>query len=115
VSDDSLERALTLTDFLKRALRHLFDEEFAFTKDMQDRQRVLRAVVRRPGITYRDLLRASSLLKRQLDPVVETLCAEGAIDRRAEEKTLSFWPSAPSMPVSTMSTDIDRPMIARVK
>jgi hypothetical protein len=33
VSDDSLERALTLTDFLKRALRHLFDEEFAFTKD----------------------------------------------------------------------------------
>jgi hypothetical protein len=115
VSEDNLTRALALTDFLKRALRHLFDEEFAFSKDMQDRQRVLRAVQRRPGISYRDLLRASSLLKRQIDPVLETLVAEGSIERRMEDRAPSFYPSAASTPVSNTGTDTERPMFMRVK
>jgi hypothetical protein len=119
ITSDTLERALSLTEFLKRSLRHLFEEEFAFTRDMQDRQRVLRAIQRRPGILYRDLLRASSLLKRQLDPVLDTLSAEGVVDRRpGDGKTpAGYWPSASGASglVSDTGTDTERPMITRVK
>ena len=49
ITEDTLRSAIGLTEYLKAALRHLFEEEFAFTKDMQDRQRVLRIVRQRSG------------------------------------------------------------------
>jgi hypothetical protein len=111
-SEDTLRSAIALTEFLKAALRHLFEEEFAFTKDMQDRQRVLRIVRQRSGLSFRDLLRASSLLKRQLEPVLETLHAEGSIRR---EKDGSLHASEVSDAVSTASTDKVQARIQRVK
>jgi hypothetical protein len=113
ISDDSMVGALSLTEFLKQALRHLFDEEFAFSKDMQDRQRVFRAVRQRSGLSFRDLLRSSSLLKRQLEPILETLQAEGHI-RRGKDGSIHYV-SDTSAPVSSPSTDTVVPAITRVK
>jgi hypothetical protein len=101
ISSDTMERAIGLTEFLKRALMHLFEDEFAFTKDMQDRQRILRLVERRSGLSFRDLLRASSMLKRNLDPILDTLAAEGRIERKPE----GIYLSAPSEAVSRARTD----------
>jgi hypothetical protein len=114
IGHDCLQRAIALTEFLKASLRHLFEEEFAFTKDMQDRQRVLRIVKSRrpPRISFRDLLRSSSLLKRQLEPVLETLTAEGLI-RREKDGTVVL--SEESATVSEVDTDIVQARLTRVK
>lgn len=117
ISPLALDRAVELTEFLKSALRHLFDEEFAFTRSMQDRQRVLRLVRSRPGIAFRDLLRASSLLKRDLAPVLETLVEEGLV---VSDKGRHYWPAEAeavvvSEPVSEDATDTVRLRISRVK
>ena len=114
VGVSALESSLTLTAYLKRALSHLFQEEFAFTRDMQDRQRVLRLIRNRGAISFRDLLRASSLLKRQLDPVLETLTAEGQI-RRGKDGSITLMASELSEPVSSTGTDNVRTQISRVK
>jgi hypothetical protein len=82
VSDDSMESALDLTEFLKSSLRWLFEEEFAFTEPMRNRQKILRLVTAHPGIKFRDLLRASSLLKRDAMPVIDTLVAEQSVEFR---------------------------------
>ena len=63
MDDAALTSAIGLTDFLKAALGKLFEEEIAFTPGMKDRQKVLRLITNRPGISFRDLLRASSLTK----------------------------------------------------
>jgi hypothetical protein len=112
ITPEILESAIALTEYLKSALRHLFDEEFAFSEGMKDRQRVLRIVRARPGISFRDLLRASSMLKKNLAPVLDTLRAEEAIEFRDQ---LYFPASVASEPVSEKSTDTVRPMFTRVK
>ena len=79
---------------------------------MQDRQRILRLVRSRSGISFRDLLRASSMLKKDLMPVIDTLRAEGLIAMVDN----AFHPASDeSMPVSGSDTDTKRPMISRVK
>jgi Protein of unknown function (DUF3987) len=112
MAPEILASAIHLTEFLKAALRHLFDEEFAFTQDMRDRQKVLRLIRGRPGIVFRDLSRAASMLKKHLIPVLETLRAEEHIELRDQ----GWWPmSDTSAAVSDMTTDMVRPMISRVK
>ena len=71
MDDAALTSAIGLTDFLKAALGKLFEEEIAFTPGMKDRQKVLRLITNRAGISFRDLLRASSLTKKQLEPALE--------------------------------------------
>ena len=51
---------------------------------MKDRQRVLRLITNRAGISFRDLLRASSLTKKQLEPALETLLCEGTVRREKD-------------------------------
>jgi hypothetical protein len=92
ISTDSLNRAIELTEFLKRALSHLFAEEFAFTREQQDRQKVLRHIRAKPGIVQRDLMRACSMSKRDMTLALDTLQAEERIRRVAEGRTISFWP-----------------------
>jgi hypothetical protein len=111
ISQDVLESAITLTEFLKAALRHLFDEEFAFDQGMKDRQRVLRIVRNRPGLNFRDLLRASSMLKKNLIPVIDTLRAEEQITVQDN----AYFPSEASVAVSEASTDKVRSTLMRVK
>jgi hypothetical protein len=80
ISPAAMTSALSLTDFLKASLAHLFAEEFAFTKPMQDRQKLLRLVRKHPdGISRRDLMRASSMLARDFEAVVSTLQQEELI------------------------------------
>jgi hypothetical protein len=82
ISPPAMASALSLTDFLKASLRHLFAEEFAFTKPMQDRQKVLRLIRKhQSGISRRDLMRASSMLARDFEAVVSTLMQEEVITR----------------------------------
>lgn len=92
ISLDSLNRAIDLTDFLKRALVHLFAEEFVFTRDQQDRQKVLRHVNQKPGIELRKLYRACSMSKRDMTSALETLVAEDRIRRAVDGKTVMVWP-----------------------
>jgi hypothetical protein len=84
ISQDALDRAIGLTEFLKAALRHLFAEEFAFSKPMQDRQRVLKFIRQHPGCKNRDILRNCNLILKDLWPVVSSLEAEGRIVTNTE-------------------------------
>ena len=111
MDDAALTSAIGLTDFLKAALGKLFEEEIAFTPGMKDRQKVLRLITNRPGISYRDLLRASSLTKKQLEPALETLLCEGTVRR---EKDGCLYVSALSVPVSKAPTDTVSPISTRV-
>jgi hypothetical protein len=111
MTDAALDAAISLTEYLKLALAKLFEEEIAFTPAMKDRQKVLRLTTNRSGLTFRDLLRASSLTKKQLDPVLETLLCEGTVRRDKDVITLS----AVSVAVSDRATDRVGPIIMRVK
>jgi len=68
-------------------------------------------VRRHPGIVFRDLSRASSLLKRQLDAVIETLRAESLIELREKQ----YWPVETSGVVNSTGTDTNRARFQRVK
>jgi hypothetical protein len=111
MTDEALTSAIGLTEFMKAALGQLFDEDLAFTPDMRNRQRVLQAIRRHPGIAFRDLSRNSSLLKRQLDAVLETLRAEGLVETRDK----ALWPVGESVAVSDVFTDTRQAHLARVK
>jgi hypothetical protein len=111
MGDAALEAAIGLTEFLKRSLAHLFNEELAFTPDMRNRAKVLQAVRRRPGLPFREISRSSSLLKRNLTPVLETLQAEELIEYRDG----GFWPVRESEAVGHTGTDTNRAMFTRVK
>jgi hypothetical protein len=113
MTDEAIESAITFTAFTKRALGRLFDEEMAFTPDMRNRQKVLQTIRRHPGIAFRDVLRNCGLLKRNLDPVVETLIAEGLVV--LDPKTKSYSIVGESASVGTGSTDTNRPVFVRVK
>jgi hypothetical protein len=124
IGRESLESAIALTDFLKRSLVYLFAEEFAFTKDQQERQRVLRKVRAQPGIALRDLMRACSMSKFEMGRVLDTLEAEERVLRRVDGKRIYFDPaddgdglevSAASAAVSATGTDTMRPTFMRVK
>ena len=67
-----------------------------------EQAKVLRLITNRPGISFRDLLRASSLTKKQLDPALETLLCEGTV---RQEKDGCLYVSALSVPVSKAATD----------
>jgi hypothetical protein len=69
----------------------LFDEEMAFTPDMRNRQKVLQTIRRHPGIVLRDVLRNCGLLKRNLEPVIEALIAEGLVADEANEMVPIVW------------------------
>ena len=90
-----------VSEYLKRCLSHLFAEEMAFSPDMKNRQRVLQAIRRHPGLAFRDISRNSNLLKRQLDAVLETLKAENLIDIRDK----GYWPVEESVTVGKALTD----------
>ncbi len=81
LTQDTLDRALSLVSIVKANLKQLFLREFTFTKDMANRQKVLRLITKRgtAGIERRELMRASNLLQKELDPVIVTLEAEGSI------------------------------------
>ena len=111
MDDAALTSAIGLTDFLKAALGKLFEEEIAFTPGMKDRQKVLRIITNRAGISFRDLLRASRLTKKQLEPALDTLLCEGTVSR---EKDGRLYLSAVSVPVSVGATDTVGPINTRV-
>jgi len=101
LDDAALESAFGLTAFLKSALGHLFKQEMTFSKGMKDRRKVLSMIERRPGISYRDICRNANLLKRELDPVLDTLRAE----QQVQVKQACYWPVGESVVVGDFSTD----------
>jgi hypothetical protein len=95
ISRDSLDGAIALTEFLKTSLRHLFAEEFAFGKPMQDRQRVLRHIRDHAGCKRRDILRNCSILVKELWPILGTLKEEGRVLEGAGD---TYWPEGADVP-----------------
>lgn len=89
VSRDCLDRAIALTEYLKASLRYLFAEEFAFSKPMQDRQRILRYVRDHAGCKRRDILRNCNVLIKELWPILGSLKEEGRIVQAGDE---TYWP-----------------------
>ena len=71
----------------------------------------MRRLTNRPGISFRDLLRVSSLTKKQLEPALETLLCEDTV-RREKDGRLHL--SALSVPVSKAATDTISSMNTRV-
>jgi hypothetical protein len=111
VTDEALQSAIEFVQFVKAALGQLFEEDIAFTPDMRNRQRVLQAIRRHPGSPFRDVSRSCSLLKRQLDAVLETLVVEGLVEWRDKK----LWPVGESEVVSANAADTKRPRILRLK
>ncbi len=115
---EAVEQAVQITELLKRSLKNLFLQEFAFTQPMKDRQKLLRLVSNRPGISRRELLRASNLLARAFDDVLNTLVQEGSVVKEGA----GLYPcrevnalSAPSAPVRTRPADIVGGTFPRLK
>lgn len=111
LDDAALEGAIGLTEFLKASLGYLFKEEMAFTKGMRDRKKVLAMIERRPGISYRDICRNGNLLKRELDPVLDTLRAE----QQVQIKSSCYWSVGESAPVGNGPTDTKPSALTGVK
>jgi hypothetical protein len=95
VSRDCLDRAIGLTEYLKASLRYLFAEEFAFSKSMQERQRVLRYVRDHAGCKRRDILRNCNLILKELWPILGSLKEEGRISEAGGE---TYWPEGEDVP-----------------
>jgi hypothetical protein len=71
--------ALNLVGWLQSGLRRLFSTEFTFSKDEQEKQRLLRIIEKKPGIPRRELLRLSHQSVKVFDPLLDTLLQEGSI------------------------------------
>jgi hypothetical protein len=92
IGSEALLRAIELTTFLKRSLRDLFSHDLVFTKDMRDKAKVLKLIQKQPGIPRSDLMNNAHLLKRQLDPILETLHEEGKVETKPDGKGKRYYP-----------------------
>jgi hypothetical protein len=85
---------LNLVGWLQDGLQKLFADEFTFSKDMQDKQKILRLITNKPGIPRRELLRASHMTVKVFDPILDTLRQEGsAVEQKTAEKERGWFPS----------------------
>lgn len=101
ISALALTDALNLVGWLQDGLRQLFADEFTFSKDMQDEQKLLRLITNKPGITRRELLRASHMTVKVFDPILDTIRQEGsAREDKTAEKERGWFPSQPSQGVT---------------
>jgi hypothetical protein len=79
ISNLMLADALELVDWLQANLRRLFEDEFTFSRDMEQRQRLLAIVAKYQPIERRVFLRYSHLTVRDFQPLLDTLLQEGSI------------------------------------
>jgi hypothetical protein len=96
ISPLALTDALNLVGWLQDSLRQLFADEFTFSKDMQDRQKLLKIITNRPGILRRDLMRAAHMTVKQIDPILDTIRQDGS----AVEQQKGWFLSPPSQGVT---------------
>jgi hypothetical protein len=78
ISQASLMDGINLVTWLQAGLRRLFESEFTWSRDMEDKQKLLRIIERKPGIERRELLRLSHMKVSTFDPLIETLIQEGS-------------------------------------
>jgi hypothetical protein len=88
----AFEQAVAWTEFLKVNLRQFFGEHIAYTRQMKDRNRVLRLIreAHMTGISRTALIRNAHLLARDLDRVLETLRQEDRIEIIKEGRYVSY-------------------------
>jgi hypothetical protein len=79
VTESTMQEALVLVDYLRAVIRYLLRVEFAPTEGAKRVQRILKAVVGRPGIKKGELLRTTGYETRELTPLVQTLIERGDI------------------------------------
>src|SRR5262249_21208833 len=102
ISSLALADALNLVGWLQDGLRRLFADEFTFSRDMEDKQRVLRFIQKKPGIERRELLRLSHLKVSNFDPLLETLRQEGSVhEAKRPDNKRGFFPSPSSQAVTS--------------
>jgi hypothetical protein len=92
IQTDSIQRSINIIDCLKEKARELIDTEFTFSPAMHNKQRVLSIIIKKPGITNRDLLRASKMLLKELRPITDTLEEEESIEQTGKGRSVCWWP-----------------------
>ena len=90
ISQNALMDGINLVGWLQENLRRLFESEFTWSKDMEDKQKLLRIIERKPGIERRELLRLSHQKVTVFDPLLNTLLQEGS----AHKSKAGYYPGA---------------------
>lgn len=82
ISEETLNEAIAITDYLKRSIRYLVEHEFNTTREGADLEKLYRIIAGKPGIERNDLLRHSHMAARTFNPLLDTLIQA----RRVEQK-----------------------------
>jgi len=83
ISTFSLFKAIDLVELLKKNVRSMVKEQWVFGQDAKEKQKLLKIIRNKAGITRRKLLQNSNMLAKRFDVIVGTLKQEGNIQ---EEK-----------------------------
>ncbi|MFC1682889.1 DUF3987 domain-containing protein [Candidatus Zixiibacteriota bacterium] len=92
IGSDAMSKAVLLTHFLRDSLNQILGESLVFSRDMRNKNRVLKLINHEPGISRSKLLQHSHLLRKQLDPILDTLIEEESIVHRKESQTRRYYP-----------------------
>jgi hypothetical protein len=98
IGESALNKALLLTTWLKKGIKDTLGKDLVFGKDQRDKAKVLRIIEREPGVPHSVALKRSKMLSRYFQPVIDTLIAEGSV----EKKNNGYWvvkESSPSSPI----------------
>ena len=93
IEKEHMDAAIEIANYLKQAVLFLLSEELAWTNHMKMKRKIVRLLKAAGGTDTRsNLMRRSSLSKRELDSVIETLIAseivkQGRIDTEGRPKT----------------------------
>ena len=88
ISEESLQWAITFIEEIYKGAEQL-PQEVAFTEDMRRRRAVLELLQKGGGsVAYSTLLRGSHLTAKDLQIYLETLAAEGLLERQGKEVVL---------------------------
>jgi len=82
ISEETLDEAIAITDYLKRSIRYLVEHEFHMTRESADLEKIHRIISNKPGIERNDLLRHSHMAAKTFNPLLDTLIQA----RRVEQK-----------------------------
>ncbi len=82
ISPDSLEKAINITSWLKSNIKRLLGTEFSFSKDMDQKKKIMKQISKNDGIEYRRLLQNSNMHAKDLRIILETLKEEGFAERK---------------------------------
>ena len=92
ISSGAMSKALYLCQYLKGGLADLFTRDLAFTREGQDKAKVLGLIERQPGIDHSTLLRKFRNGAKRMKEAVETLRQEERIRHERQDGRTYYFP-----------------------